>query len=246
MIPPSKSCGYNSHRRSSSWRSFLLLAFSAAILKFDDAGKISAVLGVLTTFLGTAIGVLSGAHSGQVAASTSAAAAAAANNATNTANKVAQQATALLSSSREEAVGLRQQLDGVTRQYQLGAQTLHSMVAPQHRARANRVMDSLRTSAPITGVVPFITDVVTAFIGGLRHMDPGDVDTSLSIEAEPPDGQGFSRGAYRDMCADCESKMQAKYGPDIKMDDDWRTKNELGTVNQFIGAAADLVYGQPQ
>jgi hypothetical protein len=226
----------------------LLIAYVAALLLLKEPEKITATLGILTTFLGTAIGVLSGAHSGQAAANASAATASAA-------NKVSQQATALLTSSQQEARGLRQQLDDTTRQYQAatkqyqdvtrdyqkGVVSLHSMVHPSERARSAKVVKDLGVPAAI-GIVPFVTNVVTDFIGRLRHMDPVDVDISIGIEAEPPDGNGLSRGAYRDMCADCESRMRTEYGPTITMDDDWRTKNESGTVTDFINAAADLVH----
>jgi hypothetical protein len=227
------------------------------------ASDVVAVVGAVTTFLGTAIGLFFGVTVGQSGKKSADDAAQSASKTAQQATRVAQQAQTVSAQSlgmleqvRADAEAgeqvLRTQVQSLKRasvRFDSRLQRLHSLVNPSQRARAAASFAEAASAARPNDdrIREIVFDIVCSAVARAVGLESGlDVDTSKKLRTSPPGGFGISAGGYQRLCDDCTEQINTECDSALEMDNAFRDSHENGTVDAFINAAARLAIDNPR
>jgi len=233
--------------------------------KSQNVSDVVAVLGSITTFLGTAVGLFFGINVGQAGKTQAVNTANAANNTANVANSAARAAQAVAQQAGKTAETANAQKEAIQSSFRQASlmqarlskqletlRTTHSnaidalsevqkMVTPEDKEKAKaRVAAVVDPAVKLTAGVPAdplpgVSDYVTGWLAPILNLPATAIDTSLTLTGAPPGGCGLTNGTYQSLCNDCE----AHFG--INLPGDWRDKHATGSIDGFIADVATLV-----
>lgn len=225
-----------------------------------DSKDVVAILGTVTTFLGTIVGSFFGVHVGQAGKAQSDKAAQVANQSASQSASAAKEAnataTAALSMVRSAQLNGAQSRDS-SRQFATanGARSvrmkvalaskmseLHSLVATDNLSKADALHAAITNLTALTSgeIVVAVENIVTTWIGDRVGSTPEQVDVSKTFQDAPEDGFGMDHGAYKRMCDECTREINAQLNCVIEMAVEWRANLETGRVDAYIAEAAKL------
>jgi hypothetical protein len=229
------------------------------------AGDVVAIIGAVTTFLGTAIGLFFGVSVGQAgtkiakdAAQTSQQNAKASANISQQAQSVAAQSLALVDtaqSATHAAVDRLQDFQSQIGRLQTNSDRLvskvtqlHALANPVHAVRATAIFDSVATGARPSDskIQEMVSDIVCEQIVKLGgEASPDKVDTSRKLSAAPPAGYGVDGQFYVRFCRDCTSQINSECESRVDPNNPKLIADKTDTLDTFIADAAQLAIDNP-
>jgi hypothetical protein len=228
----------------------VVLALNAAIgfaehVSAKDATIIVAIIGTVTSFLGTAIGLFFGVH-------VAAGGAEQAQKTAKTANETAQTANALvreistatrMSAVQSMASEQRNRLTSQLAQYRQAHTTALESMRGLAKTASGEAMVALQEAMALASLTPDqiydqVYDIVVARL-------PDWYATSEKL-MDPRPGAGLSTAqSFKDFCDGCLAAVNARFGKKLVLTGDWRAKHATGSGDAFIFDLAQLVEGTP-
>jgi len=237
----------------------------AKSLQQKNAGDVVAVLGAITTFLGSAVGLFFGINVGQAGKAQLGSAVQAATETAKSANETAkiagsvaesaasnakrsdaavESAKAALFREQAEKTGLVARLQRLRARHDDTFSTLQSLTAkssPDLHGQLKALVASPGPRPPRDEILQAIYEIVTNWLSPIIGVSADRIDTGNKLTAAPPAGIGLSTGGYYALCDACQEQTNEAYGTTITLTGDWRSAHINGTIDQFVSDVTDLV-----
>jgi hypothetical protein len=242
--------------------------------KVADAKDVVAVVGAVTTFLGTAIGLFFGVSVGQTGKTQAEATARTANATAAQATATAAQATSAAATAQQvshQAMALAQLPQQLSQQMSLGTPRSLSLAALARPQIAERVqlMSNIRAlhalvpleqkpaaAAPFAAALAaarpdaadieqIVFNIVTGLVAQIVGVAAAALDVTRTFVDADPNGYGMAPGNYASLCDQATQSINDQCNAAITLNAIWRDQHATKPISTFCSDAAHLAAGSP-
>jgi hypothetical protein len=231
----------------------IYFALQAAInfvggLQQKNAGDVVAIIGSITTFIGTTVGLFFGINVGQSGKSQAADTAMAASQTARIATAMAEQAKSTADQANALRANAQASLSFVTAQ-----RNAVSARYKRLKGRQQTKADLVQTSRPAdfaqqsggalnpNEVSQTLYEITTNWLAALTGTPADDIDPSKTFAAAPPDGFGLSSGQYLAFCNDCETQTDEALPVTLTLTGQFRSAHANSTLSSFVNDVTALL-----